>query len=375
MKKYIFGCILLLYGLGNYYVFEHFYVLVKNDMPILQAVFWLVAAFLSGSIFVFYALSKYFNVTVASVFYKVGTGWLMLLTNVFLFAVFLDFLFWLASFSSWSSVEIIKDNDYVKSLALVLVTFVVALVGFSSYRKKNQVNIKLEIDKVIKRPVKIVFISDLHLGYAIQQKELKHWVEIINKQKADLVLIAGDIIDCDTRPLWHYKLAEYLKEIKAKNGVYCCLGNHEYLSGLQQSIDFLKASNIQVLKDKVSYLEDLDMYIIGRDDKTNKHRNTLGDLMSELDSKKMSVLLDHQPYDLDTAAKCQVDLQLSGHTHKGQVWPFSWITNILFEKSHGQLVKQNTHYYVSSGLGIWGGRYRLGTRSEYVIINVQQKED
>ena len=83
--------------------------------------------------------------------------------------------------------------------------------------------------------------------------------------------------------------------------------------------------------------------------------------------------MDHQPYNLDRAEAAGVDFQLSGHTHRGQVWPISWITDHIYECSWGSHQRGNTQFYVSSGIGIWGGKFRIGTQSEYVVATITSK--
>ena len=86
------------------------------------------------------------------------------------------------------------------------------------------------------------------------------------------------------------------------------------------------------------------------------------------------ILLDHQPYHLEEAEQNGADLQLSGHTHRGQIWPLNWVTKKMYECDYGQCRRGQTDYYVSSGMGIWGGKFRIGTDSEYVVINVKNRQ-
>jgi predicted MPP superfamily phosphohydrolase len=109
-------------------------------------------------------------------------------------------------------------------------------------------------------------------------------------------------------------------------------------------------------------------------------RKPLKDLMYSLTpnlsplTPKYAIVLDHQPYNLDRAEAAGVDFQLSGHTHRGQVWPISWITDHIYECSWGSHKRGNTQYYVSSGLGIWGGKFRIGTQSEYVVATITSNQ-
>ena len=155
--------------------------------------------------------------------------------------------------------------------------------------------------------------------------------------------------------------------------MYACLGNHEYYSGDREAQRFYSDAHIRLLRDESVTAG--GMTIVGRDDRTNSYRAPVAALMQKADTTRYVVLLDHQPYHLEEAQKAGVDLQLSGHTHHGQVWPASWVTERLYECAYGPCRKGSTDYYVSSGMGIWGGKFRIGTRSEYVVITVSQKQE
>jgi predicted MPP superfamily phosphohydrolase len=240
--------------------------------------------------------------------------------------------------------------------------------GYIKYQNKTREEININFSQSnLNKNLKLVTISDLHLGYGIGNKELNRWIKLINKENADIVLIVGDMIDNSIKPVLRENMAENLKKIKSKFGVYSVLGNHEYISGIDACINFIKSADITLLRDSSVMINDL--YIIGRDDQTNKSRKTLNELIDGLDTTKPIILLDHQPTDLNDAMNKNVDLQISGHTHRGQIWPISWVTDKIFEVSHGYYQKNNTHYYISSGIGIWGGKFRIGSQSEYIVIN------
>jgi len=297
----------------------------------------------------------------------------MLIIYSFLLALLSDLLlFGIGDFiDKWTQSWIRLDQ--LQSWFILLGTIGIAWIGNINYYRKKVVRLDLETKKTLDQPLKLVVLSDLHLGHAISRKELKRWVTFINEQEADLVLFAGDIIDNSLLPLTHYKLDELLSQIKSKHGVYACLGNHEYLANVEMSLAFLAKANITVLRDEVVDLIGGQLQLIGRDDKSNPHRKSLAELVQP-DPTKIQLVLDHQPYALEVAEAQQVDFQFSGHTHRGQVWPFSWVTDYLFEQSHGYVKKGNTQYYISSGLGIWGGRYRIGTQSEYVVVTLKTKD-
>ena len=166
-------------------------------------------------------------------------------------------------------------------------------------------------------------------------------------------------------------MAEEFRRLTAP--VYACLGNHEFYSGEQGAQQFYHDAGIHLLRDSAVVVGDL--CIIGRDDRTNMHRESLGKIMEEnsfhIPQSTFLILLDHQPYHLEQAERHHIDFQFSGHTHHGQVWPISWITESIYECAFGSYQRGNTRYYISSGLGIWGGKFRIGTRSEYVVATIK----
>lgn len=261
-------------------------------------------------------------------------------------------------------------QNYYATSAIAIGLFFVFLFGNIKYYQKVRVPLALTTSKPLAKPLKLVMASDLHLGYHNPRKELKRWVDMINEEHPDLVLIAGDVIDMSIRPLMEENMAEELRRIEAP--VYACLGNHEYYSSEPAAQRFIKETGINLLRDSAVVVGDL--CIIGRDDRTNQHRAEVSQLVQKADMSRFTILLDHQPYHLEMAEQAGVDFQFSGHTHYGQVWPISWITNAVYECAFGEYQKGNTRYYVSSGLGIWGGKYRIGTRSEYVVVTLDKEK-
>ena len=155
--------------------------------------------------------------------------------------------------------------------------------------------------------------------------------------------------------------------------VYACLGNHEHFGGDANARQFYQDAGIHLLIDEAAVI-DSTIVVIGRDDRSNfRHRKSVDTLMSTVNAHLYTIVLDHQPYDLDRTEKAGVDFQLSGHTHRGQVWPISWITDAIYECSWGPYQRGNTQYYVSSGLGLWGGKFRIGTQSEYIVATLSHK--
>jgi len=289
-------------------------------------------------------------------------------------------------FFSFLLVDVVRISNYFLNFAPVgmasfrLWTLVVSLaiivvgMGVGNYKFNHPavVTLDLSIDKPLQnKEIKIVAVSDLHLGISIDKKRLKSYVELINAQKPDIVLIAGDVSDHSSNPLIRQNMGEELLAIKAPLGVYAITGNHEYFSANPGATwEYLRKSGIIVLRDSVVLVAN-SFYIVGRDDRTNRERKVLTEIVKGLDENKPRILLDHQPYYLEEAEQNGIDLQISGHTHNGQIYPANLIVNKMYELGYGYLKKGKTHYYVSSGLGLWGPEYRIGTQSELVVIKLK----
>ena len=260
-------------------------------------------------------------------------------------------------------------NNWGTTIGIVVLMTVIFTYGYFHYKHKYREDIRLTTEKSMAKPIKLVMMSDLHLGYHNRREELRRWVDMMNEEHADAILIAGDIIDMSIRPLKEEKMYEEFKRLNAP--VYACLGNHEYYSGEPDAQKFYEQAGIHLLRDSCAVVDDL--CVIGRDDRTNQHRKTLADIMKQADRSKFTILLDHQPYHLEQAERQKIDFQFSGHTHHGQVWPISWITENIYECAFGAHQRGDTRYYVSSGIGIWGGKFRIGTRSEYIVATISHQ--
>jgi predicted MPP superfamily phosphohydrolase len=256
-------------------------------------------------------------------------------------------------------------------LYALAVTTPLLIYGYINYRMPRAEHITIDVEKPIEGGTyRIVAISDVHLGHGTSRKDLARYVDMVNSHNPDVVLIVGDLIDNSITPVRQQRMEEELRELKAPMGIYMAAGNHEYISKIGEVEKFLNETPITLLRDSVVTLP-CGIQIVGRDDRHNHRRKSLGELLERVDSNKPIVVLDHQPYNLAEVDAAEVDIQLSGHTHRGQVWPLSLLTDYIYEQSHGYRKWQNTHIYVSSGLSLWGPPFRIGTNSELAIITVK----
>jgi predicted MPP superfamily phosphohydrolase len=339
--------------------------MIPNNI-VARIVFVVLAAGVVLSFFLTFLGGKVFSVPTVSVLHRIGTSWFFIL-------IYLTMIFLLLDLLKVTHLVPVHQLMYRSWLGLGLLTGIITIVmsgGYIHYLHKKRTALEIVVDKqnTENKTLKIVAMSDLHLGYGIGREEFRHWIELVNKENPDVLLLVGDVIDNDLRPLYYWQMAEMFHSIQTKHGIYAVYGNHEYISNPQKSAAFFREAGIVTLRDS-SVLLDNSVYITGRDDRSNPHRKSIKELTQNFDRDKPIILLDHQPYCLDDVAKNNIDLQLSGHTHYGQVFPLSWITKCIYEKAYGYLKKGNSHIYVTSGIGLWGGKFRIGTHSEYVVID------
>lgn len=248
-------------------------------------------------------------------------------------------------------------------------TLVLMGYGYWNYRHPRIERLSIAVGKHLEKPCRVLFASDIHLGEGTRKEALKEYVELINAQHPDLILIGGDLIDNALEPVRRQHMEEELRKLYAPLGVWMVAGNHEYISGIDSCRSFLKKTPIHLLRDQVATLPN-GLQLIGRDDRSNRRRKPLEALVDYTHPKRPILLLDHQPYELERADSLGIDLHLYGHTHHGQVWPLNLLTDYLYLQSHGYRKWPASHAVVSSGLSLWGPPFRIGTHSDLWVIDL-----
>lgn len=215
----------------------------------------------------------------------------------------------------------------------------------------------------------IVMMSDLHIGEMIGKPLVQRYVQMSNDQHPDMVVLVGDIMDYESRFAEKALIEEDLQGLKAPLGVYVVYGNHEYRANRHAKTRWLEKTGAILLVDSVAQ-PDSSFYLIGRDDYINKKRKPLQSIMAGIDTTKPIIVLDHQPWSFAEMTMNGVDLGLHGHTHNGQLWPYPLIMKLIYECPYGYKRKGPTQFYVTSGIGIAGPPYRVGTQSELVVLHI-----
>lgn len=245
----------------------------------------------------------------------------------------------------------------------------------------NARDIELEVVDVeiknLKKPYKIIQLSDIHIGGLIDKKFIEDLVKKVNILNGDLVVITGDLVD--TKLEFAKPALDELKNIKSKYGTYFIVGNHEYFHGVTPIIDYVNNLGIKVLENESVYIgdENIGFNLAGVYDNFGfKYGSYIPDINKALENCKSSptVLLAHQPKFINSISNTSnIDLILCGHTHGGQIFPFNFLVKLDQPYVKGlNIHNETTQVYVNKGTGFWGPPMRLGASSEITILNLKE---
>lgn len=309
-------------------------------------------------------------------FYIWGVYWLGIMYYAFLFLIFIDIMRLIKHFFP----HFILFQVPAAGLAGLVIAVILGLMIYGTWNARhpiiNEYHLTLAKKNSQLDALRVVMVSDLHLGWVYRGSELQNLVQRVNGLQPDIVFFAGDIVDEGIDISLEQVIPFYLNDITAPLGIYAVLGNHEYISGQQDQFTlWLEQAGIHVLRD--SWMEmNLGLYVVGRDDASHgrssgNRRLSLEALLSKIDVRQLPViLLDHQPSELEIAGYTDVDLQLSGHTHLGQFFPNNLVTGKIFAQDWGYYQQGTFQAIVSSGYGTWGPPIRIGNHPELVVINI-----
>lgn len=306
-----------------------------------------------------------------------GSLWFAFLLYFVLQLIVLDLMRMLNKFFLFLPKILFVDYARTKkitALAVIAISLIVVSYGFYNSTDIKVKTIELNIPKKNAEAdsLNILFFADTHLTPVNNGRTLDKIVSIVNSLNVDAVLLAGDVVDDLSHHLYRYGLDNKLKQIKTKYGVIMANGNHEWIVGIEDAQKFLSASKLIVLRDSALTIAN-SLQIVGREDKSltryvNYDRKTIEQLAAMIDPNLPSVVLDHQPFELARTADAGFDIQLSGHTHHGQLFPMNLITSLIYEISWGYKKINGAHFYVTSGVGTWGPPVRIGSDAEIVQI-------
>jgi hypothetical protein len=371
-----FTVFISLYSLLNYYIFIRGLQAIPH-LSVYRVYYVIVFILIALSFIIGRTLENYWLNPVSKAFLWIGSFWLAAMLYFFIGVLVLDLVRLINHFIPIFPKFITDNYEQVKqyiAISFIILVVISLTIGHLNAIAPQVQKINLKIHKKSRgmKSLNVVIASDIHLGSIVGKDRLDQIVSIINKLQPDVVLLPGDIVDEDIKPVIKENIGESLKNIKAKLGVFAVTGNHEYIGGVEDAVKYLTENGVHFLRDE-SVLLNNTAYVVGREDRSVRRfdgsdRKPLEELMKDVNNNYPVILMDHQPFKLDEAVKSGVDLQLSGHTHHGQIFPLNYITNAVYDVSWGYRLEGNTHFYVSCGVGTWGPPVRLGNRPEIVNI-------
>jgi predicted MPP superfamily phosphohydrolase len=373
MKAFFLAAIAV-FLLGNTYLFVRGWQaleLIGRWRWLYVAVFWALALLFIGSHLI---RSSH------SIWQVIGSEWVAVMLYAVLLLLCIDIFRIIGWIGGIRPAFIYAHYPVAKLTLMGLVIIILCGIFTIGYRNARYPVIKtLDMtatqQQCVMPKIRIVMVSDIHLGHTAGRDFLRRVVDNLNTLDADVVLLVGDTFDGDPTPVVRDNMCAEFDRLRSRYGVYAVGGNHERIgerfARANIAFDELRAHGVKVLLDSVALVNNA-FYIAGRKDLSAGRRESLAELLQPTaGTGKPVILLDHQPFHLEEAEQAGVTLELAGHTHHGQMFPLNLITARMYEQDWGYLQKGGTQYYVSCGVGTWGPKVRTGSRSEIVLIRLR----
>ena len=381
-------------GVSSYMMFRFFYWMKHCNHRFnwlrFKVPFAVVYLFMALSPVIAFLLPKS---AVAIVIRRISTYWIGIMLYSLLYVVLFDLLRLIAKHTKLKNTLLFSRGSVI-SIGSVVVACAVAtcLYGIFNARniKVNEYSVTVNKSCGSDKHLKAVLVADMHMGYAIGVDHITNMVEKINQQDADIVIIAGDIFDNSYDGMDDPEgIKAQLKSIKSKYGVYAVYGNHDIdekiLMGFtfdwggkqlhsEKMTNFMKECNIKLINDESVLIND-EFYLVGRRD-TDKPgtedgtRAEISELTKDLDKTKPIFVLSHEPDELQKTADAGADIDFSGHTHDGQLFPGNLTIGLFWENPCGMIKKDNMYSIVTSGVGGYGTFMRVGTDAEICSVDI-----
>lgn len=381
-------------GVSSYMMFRFFYWMKHCNHRFnwlrFKVPFAVVYLFMALSPVIAFLLPKS---AVAIVIRRISTYWIGIMLYSLLYVVLFDLLRLIAKHTKLKNTLLFSRGSVI-SIGSVVVACAVAtcLYGIFNARniKVNEYSVTVNKSCGSEKHLKAVLVADMHMGYAIGVDHITNMVEKINQQDADIVIIAGDIFDNSYDGMDDPEgIKAQLKSIKSKYGVYAVYGNHDIdekiLMGFtfdwggkqlhsEKMTNFMKECNIKLINDESVLIND-EFYLVGRRD-TDKPgtedgtRAEISELTKDLDKTKPIFVLSHEPDELQKTADAGADIDFSGHTHDGQLFPGNLTIGLFWENPCGMIKKDNMYSIVTSGVGVYGTFMRVGTDAEICSVDI-----
>jgi len=336
----------------NYYNFNHFDF---QFGPIPVVVFWPLLIFMSCSMIIAFVLTIYSIGPFVRGFYFFAMAWLGFSTILIIMLLVHDVI----------SMFVTVDTKVTVKFIIAMVAVMAVLGAVHAYRVRTT-KIVLKA-KGLSKNMRIVQLSDLHMGIGQDEKWLTNIVDNINSLKPDMILITGDLLDGPF--MIPEAMLSPLKRLSAP--VYFSTGNHEFMVGIEASTSLIKKMGIRVLRNESLDLA-INLQLIAVDDAWENNSLSVTLKNVKVNPSKYTILMSHQPSGFELVAKKGINLMLSGHTHGGQFFPFTLFMRLVYKRRKGLYRLNDSVLYVTMGAGTWGPPIRIGSNSEITLIELKR---
>ncbi len=345
--------------------------------PVYAVVFWFAAlAFIVGR-----NLENVAVTPLSTALVWVGAFWFALMYYLFLSTLALDIGAGVLRRMRLLPASWADNRATMRFRAALGVVFVAAvLVAWGHWNALHPEVVRMEVSLPARGgappELRAVVASDWHLGTLVTQERVRGWVETINALRPDIILLPGDIIDEDLPPVVENNLGESLRNLRAPLGVYAVTGNHEFIGGVEAAVRYLREHGVRVLRDEAVPVAGGAFWLAGREDagiaRLSGHgRAPLRKILCDVPSGAPVVVMDHRPIALDEASADGAAVQVSGHTHDGQLWPNKYLVRALLGVDSGPGVAGAMAAYILPGLGTWGPPVRVGNRPQILVLTLK----
>lgn len=299
----------------------------------------------------------------------IGYIWMAFVFLFFFFNVTFEIILFLYKLTDSGTDSLLLHNIVFGAAIFLSLIFVV--YGFIDAKQVRVKTLEVKTEKMLPNngKIRIVQISDVHVGLIIRDKRLQVILDSVKEARPDILVSTGDLLDGELDNVMPQ--AQQFISITPKYGKYAILGNHEYYAGLKRSLEFTQAAGFDLLRDDVRHIAGISIF--GADDITGKRlginkNKQLFEKMLKQQGNGFVLLLKHQPLVVDEE---NFNLQLSGHTHGGQIFPFMLVTHLFFPKNYGYYeLGKNKLLYISRGAGTWGPPVRVFAPPEITVIDL-----
>jgi predicted MPP superfamily phosphohydrolase len=252
---------------------------------------------------------------------------------------------------------------------LVLIPAFVVILGRMNYAHLAVDRYKIEVPRKNSqmKNLKIILASDFHLKEWTDPKLMEKVVDLVNAENADILLLAGDLLEGDRQNEQLDEYSRQFRRVKTRFGIFGIPGNHDRR---ETNRKFFISSHITILRDSI-VLMNHGFILAGRNDERQQKRKPIDSLLFTMQDSLPIVVMDHRPTDSERISLAGADILVSGHSHHGQLWPINYITESVYELSWGYKKVRNMHFFVTSGVQVWGPPVRTVGKSEVMVIDAR----